>query len=104
VCEFVDEQDCRPSRQGTVQVKFLPDDVAIVNRKRAQPFETLQQALGFDAAVRLDIARNDVVPRSLHVAGRFEHRVGLADAGGGTKNAQPPALCAPSSALRRASG
>ncbi len=83
------------ARSAVSRSNSCADDVTVVNRKRRQALEALEQALGLDAAVRLDIAHDDVAPGRAHVARSFQHRVGLADAGGGSeKDAQSPALCA----------
>ncbi len=51
--------------QCRIEVELLAHHAAIANREFRELLQPLQEALGFDSAVRLDIADHDVVARGL---------------------------------------
>jgi hypothetical protein len=93
VRQLIDQHPPRVSGKGTIQVELLAHDAGIADGDGRDCFETFEQPLRVDAAMRLDIADDHVLARCTHVLRGFEHRVGLADAGGSAKeNAQATAL------------
>ena len=106
VRELVDEDQRGPARERGVEVELLQRRPAIGDQPRRQDLEALEQRLGLGAPVGLDVADDDVdARRALERAGGLEHRVGLADAGGGAEEEleRARAACRASSSLTRAS-
>jgi hypothetical protein len=92
--ELVDQQDVGVTLESGIEIEFFSDDPAVFDGLRWKYLEAFQQTLGVSAAVRFDVADNDVtgVCRS-HAAGGFEHGVCFAYAGGRAKeDAQTPAF------------
>jgi hypothetical protein len=95
VSELIDQQDAGTARKGGVEIELLPHDAPIFDGQGWQQIEAVEQPLGIDAAVWLNITNDHVAGGVCGKQGvrRFEHRVRFADAGGRAKeNAQPPAL------------
>ena len=89
VRELIDQQDGGMPRERRVEIELLAHDAAVAHRERRQARQALEQPLGLDATVRLDVAHDHVGAGGAHAARGLEHRVGLADAGGGAEeNAQ----------------
>src|SRR5882672_6154844 len=82
VRELVDEQDLRLARERGVEVEVAQRGAAVSDVPVRQPLESLEQRLGLGAAVRLDVADDDVHASRLERARVFQHGVGLADARG----------------------
>ena len=90
--EFVDQQDLGTPPERRVEVELLPHHAAVADGLCRQALERLEQALGLVAAMRLDVADDDVGPGRLGGERRLEHGVGLADAGrGAEEDPQSPA-------------
>ena len=83
VGELVDQRELRPARQEAVEVHLLERPALIVDALARQDGQAVEQRLGLLAAVGLDHADDDVDPVAQLGAGRLQHLVGLADAGGG---------------------
>src|ERR1019366_9762548 len=78
--------------QRGVKIELAPRDAAVAHFQERQLLESLEQALSLDAAVRFDVADDDIRAPGARGPGSFEHRVGLPHAGRGTKkDPQPPA-------------
>ena len=58
--ELVDNEDRGMAPQARVQVELAPHRAAVVDCERRQLLQALHQALGLDAAMRLDVADDDV--------------------------------------------
>jgi hypothetical protein len=78
--EFVDEQQLRFAREGGVEVELRQHLSAIVDARKRQGFEAVEQRKCFLAAMRFDHADDDIAPVSLRPARGLQHRVGLAHA------------------------
>src|SRR4051812_11767280 len=90
--ELIDQQNRGATRERGIEIQLLPHDIPVANADRRQVFETFEQPLGFNAAVRLDVSDHHIRAAGTRAAGRLEHRVGLADTcGGAEKNTQTPA-------------
>ena len=76
------------SRSNSASVR-----AAVLDRPARQDLEAAQQRLGLGAPVRLDAADDDVDALGALLAGRLEHGVGLADAGGGAEEDLELAAC-----------
>src|SRR6476619_4234956 len=85
VRELVDEQNRRSARKRGVESKFPADDPAILDRERRDRLEAFHEALGLDAAVRLDVADHRLDTGGLGGACGREHREGLPYARGRSK-------------------
>ena len=83
--ELVDEDQRRVPGQRDVEIEFAQHRAAILDDARREDLEPLQQCLGLDPAVRLDVAddHDDAIVALL--ARRLQHRVRLADAGRGAE-------------------
>ena len=95
VRQLVDEQDPRTPGQRGVEVELLERRAAVFDPAARQDLEVREQRLGLRAMVRLDHAGHGVHAGSALGAGGLQHRVGLADAGGGAEEdlqlaARPP--------------
>ena len=66
--------------QDRVDVELLDDHSAVIDFFPRNDFKALDQFLGFDAAVRLDIPDDDVDAVTGQAPGGFEHRVGFSHA------------------------
>jgi len=82
--EFIDKRDLRAARDDRIEVHLLNRLTAILDLFTWHDFEAFDESLGFLAAVRLDNADDDVVAVLLPRPRGFQHRIRLADAGGGT--------------------
>ena len=80
VGEFVDQHDLRAAGDDGVEVHFLEPLALVFDSSPRDDFETLQKRLGLFPTVRFHDPHDDVIAVLLAGAGRFEHRVGLADA------------------------
>ena len=81
--ELVDEDDLRPAGNDRIEIHFRQRSALVFDLTTRNDFEALHQRFGFLAAVGLDHADDDIVAVFLAGAGGLQHRVGLADAGGG---------------------
>src|SRR6185295_7209719 len=72
-------------RERRIEIELLSDDVAVAHGERGHLLQAFHEPLGLDAAVRLDVSDDEVGTVGTGGTGGFEHRVGLADAGGGAK-------------------
>ncbi len=95
VRQLVDQQQLRPAGEGGVEIEFGQLQSAVFQRQRRQEFEPVEQGFGFRAAVKFDVADDDVGTVVALAPRRLEHRVALADAGGGAEeDLQAAAPCA----------
>ena len=85
VGELVDEQQRRVPRERGVEVEFFEQGAAVLDPSARQDLYAVEQRLGFRAVVGLDDAGDDVDAGGALGARGLEHRVGLADAGGGAE-------------------
>ena len=83
--QLVDQDQRRLARERAVEIEFMQRAFAVGDRLARQHLEVGQQRLGLGAAVRLDHADHHVQTLRAQHAGRRQHRVGLADAGGGAE-------------------
>src|ERR1019366_191479 len=60
VSEFIDNDEFRLARQGSVDVEFLDDSASILNLAARQNLETFGQAFGFLSSMRLDETDEDI--------------------------------------------
>jgi hypothetical protein len=92
--ELVNEQNAWTTCEGRIEIELLAYDATIFDGQRREAIEAFEQALGFDAAVWLDVADYYIgTRRGASVVRRFEHGVGLSYTGGSAeKNAKPAAL------------
>ena len=81
VREFIDEDDRRRAAQCRIEVEFAPGNPLIAHLQEWQGLEALEQSLGLDAPMRLDVTDGDIGAAGLRYARRLQHREGLADAG-----------------------
>ncbi len=92
VRELVDEDQRRATLDRRVEIELGELAALVLDRGGRQDLEALQQRFGFLAPVRLDDADHHVLAFAAQRSRRGEHRVGLADAGGGAEiDPQPPA-------------
>ena len=92
VRELIDDEQLRLPGQCAIEIEFRQRDAAMLEVHRRQDFQTFEQCLGFGTTVQLDIADHDIDTVGALATRGFEHRVALADAGGGAEeNAQAPA-------------
>ena len=63
----------------------------VLDPARRQDLQPLEQGVGFLASVGLHVARDHVDALGVALAGGFEHRVRLADPGGGAEEDLEPA-------------
>ena len=85
VRELIDQGQCRPARQQGIEVHFLEGAAAVGDLRARDDFEAFEQGRSFAAAVRFDDADDHVDATALELACAVQHRVGLADAGGGAE-------------------
>jgi hypothetical protein len=92
--KLVNQQDTRTTCEGRIEIELVAYDAPVFDSQRRESLEVLEQALRFDAAVRLDIADHyRGICRGTSIVRRLEHGVSLAYAGGSSEeNAQAPAL------------
>src|SRR5450631_33134 len=83
--------------QRGVKIELAPRDAAVAHFQERQLLESLEQALGLDAAVRFDVTDDDIRAAGARGPGSFEHRIGLPHAGRGAK--EDPQPSAPRSRL-----
>ena len=93
VGHLVHEQHLRPAGDRSLEVELVECVAAIGHRQPGQHFEPLHERRGLGAAVRFDDAHDHVGARGHEAAGRFEHRVRLADAGRKSEKHLQPAAC-----------
>src|SRR4029079_124152 len=85
VRELRADRKARPPFERAIEVELLDARAAIVDRAARQKLETLEPRGGLGAAVRLDEAHDDIDARPAALVRLDEHRVRLADAGGGAE-------------------
>ena len=85
VGELVHQDQGGAARQRAVQIELAQARSAILHAPRRQRLEPGQQRVGLGALVRLDVADDHVAAVGALVAPGLEHRVRLADAGGGAE-------------------
>ncbi len=91
VGELVHQQHPRLARKRGVEVELAQRRAAVAHFEVGQPLQPLQQRLGVGAPVRLDVADHHVDALRLQRVRLLQHRVGLADAGGGAEEDLQPA-------------
>ena len=92
VGHLVDEQHLRPTGDRSLQVELAQRVAPIGHRQPRQDLQPLHERHGLGPAVRLDDAHDHVASRGHEPAGRFQHGIRLADAGGeAEKHLQSPA-------------
>ncbi len=79
--QLVDDDQRRMLRQRRVEIEFFELDAAILDFTQRHDVHAQQHGRRFAAAVRLNDADQHVPPGRDVAAGRFEHRIRLADAG-----------------------
>ena len=95
VRQLVDEDDRRPASQRGVQVELLEGGGPVGHDAGGQDLEPLEQRFRLGPPVGLDAADDNVHPVRPEHPRRLEHRVRLADAGGGAEEElEPPARLA----------
>ena len=82
VGQLIDDQKLRMQGQGGVKIELPELRASVFNLQPREHVEAQDEGLGFRPDVRLDIADDDVHALLAHLAGRFEHGVRFADAGG----------------------
>ncbi len=85
VGELVHQDQGGAARQRAVQIELAQARSTILHAPRRQRLEPGQQRVGLGALVRLDVADDHVAAVGALVARDLEHRVRLADAGGGAE-------------------
>ena len=85
VRELVDERQLRTTREERVEVHLLEGRVAVGDGRAGDDLEVADLLGGPLPPVRLDEAHDDVLAARPAAATLVEHRVGLADAGGGAE-------------------
>ena len=85
VRQLVDEDQRGVARERSVEVELAQRGPAIVDHPRGEDLESFEQRVGLGAAVRLDISHERVDSVGLLLARGLEHRVRLADSGGGAE-------------------
>ena len=86
VGQLVDEDELRMPRERAVEVELVELDPAVLDDPARQELEPHQHRARLVAAVRLDDPDHDVALPILDLQARgLEHRVRLADAGGGAE-------------------
>ena len=94
VRKLVDDAELRLPRENGLDVHFFEDDAAVLDSAPRDDGQILQPRFGVGAAVRLDEAHDDVDAFATEGMGVFDHRIGLANAGGGTDvDAKARTLC-----------
>src|SRR6516162_5505093 len=78
--ELIDQNDLRPAGDNGIEVHFLKPLAPILDAPAWNDFETLQERLGFLAAMGLNNADEDVVTIGLPGASLQQHLVRFADA------------------------
>ena len=91
VRELVDQDDGGVALQRRVEIELANLRAAVFDDPRRQDFEPFEQRRGLGAAVGLDDADDDVETLGALLARGEQHRVGLADAGGGAEEDLQPA-------------
>ena len=95
VRQLVDEQQGGVPRDRRVEIELLERGAAILDAAARKNLEPVEQRFGLGTVVRLDNTGDDLDPGRALGPSRLQHRVGLADAGGGTEEdlqlaARPP--------------
>ena len=91
--ELIDEQQARAARERLVDVELAQDPVDVDDGLARDDLEALDERLGLAPTVRLDEAEHHLAPFGPGRAGRIQHGVGLADAGGrAEEDLQPAAM------------
>lgn len=85
VCQFVDQDHRRLSRQCSVQIELGEVASAIVHLPARQYFQPFQRRRSLGAAMRLHQADHHIHALPLQFAGGGEHGERLADAGRGAE-------------------
>jgi len=85
VRQLVDEDERGVARERGVEFELAQRRAAIVDRHRVEGLEAREQRVGLGPAVSLDIPDDRVDPVGLLLSHGFEHRVRLADPGGGAE-------------------
>ena len=85
VSELVDEDEGRVPGQGRVEIELAQGRAAVLDQARRQLLEPGEERLGLGASVRLHPADDHVDAGGPLGARGLQHRVGLADAGGGSE-------------------
>ena len=91
VRQFVDQNERRPARERRVEVEFLDRRALDVEHQRRQLLQAVEQRRGLGTAVRFQQPDDDVGAGARLLVRRGQHRVGLADAGGGAEEDLQPA-------------
>ena len=85
VRELVDEDQGGTARERGVEVELAQRGSAVIDHPRRKDLEPLEQRVGLGPAVSLDAPDEHVDPVGLLLAHGLQHRVGLADPGGGAE-------------------
>ena len=93
VGQLVDQHQGGPARQRRVEIELLERGTAVLDRPARQDLQVSEERFGLRAPVGLDPADDHVDALGPLLARGLEHRVGLADAGGGPEENLELAAC-----------